>query len=721
MEPRHPLQYCRHFLRGLRSKPWWHSSDLPISQQLEASFPRIQEEFLNIVLSGRLKFHPQSLGGMRKQLANGRWQIFELFSCGAINERNAIDVPFTSSLIRSMVQTGAPPGGLAYFSILHPHVHVAAHCGPTNTRIRTHLGLCVPHGAGMRVGTEMRFWQEGKCLVFDDSWEHEVNNPSDSIRAVLLIDSWHPDLNQRQRLALVRKHRGLSEERRSEREGWQAPLDANAVLRPSDIARLCQQNDAVLSVIPKQRELAIKLTAAKLLHTGSPFLSLAAAVLTPVPDDQLRQLHSRAARLCNTKDFGAHLWSDLRALLNRPVGALLSDRELVHVIHFSSLFWRVHPRNISCMDQFLQSWLATQKRAFFVQLAALGNIRRMIQAMAALETNHNPAPFGAVAPLLVAASLESTARFQFAKTPPTRAHARNGNSAHRSVMPAQQNFPANHPAACNGSSSAAVDVAWMLGGDNTANDWELRYSLRSFWTHYLANSAPWIIGRLPKWLDPTKVRFVPWPDPYSKCKDANLLQKAVRLAMESQLSDPFILCSDDHLLLRPSTPADFRFWYLDEIGDDEEGLNRWQVRLVNTGRQLRRLGFSSLNFDCHIPYPLRKKWLKNVLRFNFAASPGMCLFSTILNCSKVRASRLDREPIRAWLGSRDMSAGIIDAKLSRNQFACLNELSLQNPRIVSRLEQRFPYAAPWERDAAHSPRRSYSLAAAQPAGMFGLQ
>jgi len=719
MEPRHPLQYCPHFVRGLRSKPWWRCSDLPVAQQLEASFPRIQDEFLNIVLCGRLKFHPQSPGGMRNQLANGQWQIFELFSCGAMNERNAVDVPFTSSLIRSMVQTGAPPGGLGYFSILHPRVHVAPHCGPTNTRIRTHLGLCVPRGAAMRVGTEMRFWQEGKCLVFDDSWEHEVNNPSDSIRAVLLIDSWHPDLNSRQRRALVREHLAFSEKSRSEREGWQASLDTHTALRRSDIARLCQQNDAVLSVLPKQRELGIKLTAAKLLHTGSPFLSLAAAVLTRAPDDQVHQIHSRAARLGNTKDFGAHMWSDLRELLNSPAGAQLSDRELVHVIHFSSLFWRVHPRNVSCMEHFLERWLAPQKRAFCLRLTALENIRRMIQAMAALETNHNSVPFGAVASLVVAASLESTLRSEFAKTQAGRSHARNGNSAHRSIIPAQRNVPAKHSAARNGPGSSAVDVAWMLGGENTANDWDLRYSLRSFWTHYLSSSAPWIIGRLPKWVDPTKVKFVPWPDPYTKCKDANLLHKAVRLAMESQLSDPFILCSDDHLLLRPSTPAEFRYWYLDEIGKEEEGLNRWQVRLVNTGRQLRRLGFTSLNFDCHIPYALRKKWLKNVLRFNFAESPGMCLFSTILNSSRVQAGRLDKEPIRAWLGSKDMSGRVIDGKLSRNQFACLNELSLQNRRIVSRVEQLFPYAAPWELDALHSPRPSHFSAAVRPAAMFG--
>ena len=38
-------------------------------------------------------------------------------------------------------------------------------------------------------------WQEGRCLVFDDSFEHEAWNRSDSVRIVLLIQLWHPDLS----------------------------------------------------------------------------------------------------------------------------------------------------------------------------------------------------------------------------------------------------------------------------------------------------------------------------------------------------------------------------------------------------------------------------------------------------------------------------------------------------------------------------------------------
>ena len=252
-----------------------------------------------------------------------------------------------------------------------------------------------------------------------------------------------------------------------------------------------------------------------------------------------------------------------------------------------------------------------------------------------------------------------------------------------------------------------MDVAWMLGNGSRAGDWELRMSMRSFWTNYVATAKPWIIGHIPAWIDRQKVRCLPWPDPYRRCKDANLLHKAIRLALEPQISDPFILCSDDHILLRPSKPADFKLWHRGEIRKNPvEGLNRWERRLVNTGRRLRSAGYRALNFDGHVPYPLRKDWVKDALRFDFATRPGMCVFSTILNCSKERGAPLDSQHVRGWLGKPDLGERAIDKKLARNQFACLNANSLHNPYIVSRLEQHFPKPAPWELDAAHWPRPS---------------
>ena len=78
------------------------------------------------------------------------------------------------------------------FSALRPGRRVLPHTGPTNTRIRAHLGLTVPAaGVGegqpagssagppqsrsrLRIADVVTGWVEGEYLVIDDSFEHEV-------------------------------------------------------------------------------------------------------------------------------------------------------------------------------------------------------------------------------------------------------------------------------------------------------------------------------------------------------------------------------------------------------------------------------------------------------------------------------------------------------------------------------------------------------------------
>jgi len=107
-------------------------------------------------------------------------------------------------------------GGEVIFSVMGPGTKVRAHCGTTNLRLTAHLGLIVPPSSSgghdgdddpvhpeancrIRVADEWHTWKEGHVLVFDDSFEHEVENSTSSIRAVLLFRFWHPDVSLRER------------------------------------------------------------------------------------------------------------------------------------------------------------------------------------------------------------------------------------------------------------------------------------------------------------------------------------------------------------------------------------------------------------------------------------------------------------------------------------------------------------------------------------------
>ena len=102
----------------------------------------------------------------------------------------------TQNVISLLVPSRWPFAGECTFSALGGGAHLKPHCGSTNARLTCHLPLLCPSGSSIRCGDEERAYQEGELLVFDDSWEHEVwqRNQPDSVRVVLLIRFWHPDI-----------------------------------------------------------------------------------------------------------------------------------------------------------------------------------------------------------------------------------------------------------------------------------------------------------------------------------------------------------------------------------------------------------------------------------------------------------------------------------------------------------------------------------------------
>lgn len=88
-----------------------------------------------------------------------------------------------------------------------------------------HLGLVVPReGARIRVAESWRSWEAGKCLFFDDSFEHEVVHEGHGLRIVLLIRFWHPDLPAEKWMATLEQ--GAAEMEDLQRRRVTPPMNA---------------------------------------------------------------------------------------------------------------------------------------------------------------------------------------------------------------------------------------------------------------------------------------------------------------------------------------------------------------------------------------------------------------------------------------------------------------------------------------------------------------
>jgi beta-hydroxylase len=118
------------------------------------------------------------------------WTTFVLASYFHRHERNIEQCPETWRLVQRV------PGLVsAMFSVLEPGQRLPAHSGPYNGLLRLHLGLIVPEpreAVAIRIDGAVHHWEEGRALVFDDTYEHEARNESAHTRVVLFIDFEKP-------------------------------------------------------------------------------------------------------------------------------------------------------------------------------------------------------------------------------------------------------------------------------------------------------------------------------------------------------------------------------------------------------------------------------------------------------------------------------------------------------------------------------------------------
>jgi aspartyl/asparaginyl beta-hydroxylase (cupin superfamily) len=119
-----------------------------------------------------------------------RWKTYFLYGYGFEAKLGVESCPRTAALMREI-----PGMTTAMFSILSPRKHILDHRGPYKGVLRYHLGLIVPEHAEscrIRVGDDFRHWEEGKSMVFDDTFNHEVWNDTDETRVVLFVDVLRP-------------------------------------------------------------------------------------------------------------------------------------------------------------------------------------------------------------------------------------------------------------------------------------------------------------------------------------------------------------------------------------------------------------------------------------------------------------------------------------------------------------------------------------------------
>ena len=169
----------------------FESEAFPWAKGLEDHWREMRAE-LDKVLENQDAVPPfQQISSDQKRLTDDDcWKTYFFYAFGFKAERNCALCPETTRLIEQI-----PEMTTAFFSILAPGKRLPDHRGAFKGLIRYHLGLLIPEpneASGIRVGTEVCHWSEGKSLIFDDTYRHEAWNDTDATRVVLFVDFKRP-------------------------------------------------------------------------------------------------------------------------------------------------------------------------------------------------------------------------------------------------------------------------------------------------------------------------------------------------------------------------------------------------------------------------------------------------------------------------------------------------------------------------------------------------
>jgi ornithine lipid ester-linked acyl 2-hydroxylase len=119
-----------------------------------------------------------------------KWKTIPLFGYSYYNKKLFENFPGTFDLIKKWENNIT----LVMFSTTEPGAHIPAHKGNNKGVLRMQIGVDIqcPELCDLRVESRVFNVKEKEAIIFDDTYEHELNNRSNFIRTVLIIDFYKP-------------------------------------------------------------------------------------------------------------------------------------------------------------------------------------------------------------------------------------------------------------------------------------------------------------------------------------------------------------------------------------------------------------------------------------------------------------------------------------------------------------------------------------------------
>jgi hypothetical protein len=174
------------FMEGIPASPFRDTSAFPFVAELERRYDEIKAEFEALLEHDRERF--QSVTSMNYESG---WKTLVLY----FNGHRIEDFPYERCPVTASILDTIPIAGrIAGFNRQAPNSGIPLHSDGNNMWLTCQMGIKIPdgHKAWIRVGPETRRWSDGKCMIYDTTFEHETFNESaEQERVVLHIDFWN--------------------------------------------------------------------------------------------------------------------------------------------------------------------------------------------------------------------------------------------------------------------------------------------------------------------------------------------------------------------------------------------------------------------------------------------------------------------------------------------------------------------------------------------------
>jgi ornithine lipid ester-linked acyl 2-hydroxylase len=158
--------------------------------KLMSKFPLILNEYQNIQLAHQLKDITEISEEQNSVVDKQEWDFLPFYIYGNAIDENLKLCPNTTSCLAEI-----PNVTTAFFSVLKPQTFVKEHRGAFKGYLRLLMGVRIPEPniqCGLKIKNEIYHWENGKCMIFDDTFLHEAWNNSNEERVVLYVDFIRP-------------------------------------------------------------------------------------------------------------------------------------------------------------------------------------------------------------------------------------------------------------------------------------------------------------------------------------------------------------------------------------------------------------------------------------------------------------------------------------------------------------------------------------------------